>query len=43
MNDDRYQNILAIDQRLAELEKEKQQLLAHRAALQNDQVVQSQY
>ena len=44
MNDARYPNISAIDNRLAELENEKQQLLALREALrsaQNERSVQT--
>ncbi|GGB41919.1 hypothetical protein GCM10011502_14060 [Oceanisphaera marina] len=37
MNDARYPNISAIDNRLAELENEKQQLLALREALHSAQ------
>ncbi|WP_373091384.1 hypothetical protein [Zhongshania sp.] len=44
MNDARYPNISAIDNRLAELENEKQQLLALREALrsaQNEHAIQA--
>ena len=41
MNDARYPNISAIDNRLAELENEKQQLLALREALRSAQIERS--